>query len=466
MTERYDVAIIGAGPGGYVAAIRAAQLGFKTVCMNKYSSLGGTCLNVGCIPSKTLLQATELLFHLKQEAKEQGVECSQLNINFSQMMARKKQVVKSLVDGVAGLFSQHQITTIQGTAEFIDPHRLRIMRDDGSYQEIESSYILIATGSEPIPLADLPFHEQQVVSSTGALRLSSIPERFIVIGGGVIGVELASVYHRLGSQVTVIEMLDHICPALDKSLSTQLLQLLKKQGVEFRLSSRVVTAVVQPEEVIVTVDLNGNLQNLSAAVVLVAVGRRPYTDGLQLERIGIQRDKKGFIPIDGNFRTVHPHIFAIGDVIEGTMLAHRASAEGVAVIESLKGKHSIVDYLSIPNVVYTYPEVASVGLTEQEAQQAGLDLLFGKSFFRGNPRARCSNETDGFVKIMGDKRSGRLVGMHIIGPHASELIAEGMLAMQRQLTIKEIGEAAQAHPTLSEAIKEAALDALGRAIHQ
>jgi dihydrolipoamide dehydrogenase len=463
--HQYDVAIIGAGPGGYVAAIRAVQLGFKTVCVNKYATLGGSCLNVGCIPSKALLQSTELLFRLKNQGKELGIECPQLSVDFSQMMARKKQVVKSLVDGIAGIFNRRQITSLQGIAEFIDPHRLKISQENGLQQEIEATHILIATGSEPIPLPQLPFHEHQVVSSTGALSLSTIPERLMIIGGGVIGVELASVYQRLGSQVTVIEMLDHICPGLDPSLSKNLLQILKKQGIEFMLSTRMTTAIVQPEEVILTVEGNGKLQNLSANVVLVAVGRRPYTEGLGLEKVGIQRDKRGFISVDGHFRTSQPHIFAIGDVIEGPMLAHRASAEGVAVIESLKGEHSVVDYLSIPNVVYTYPEVASVGLTEEEAKQAGLDLMIGTSFFRANPRARCSDETEGFIKVIGDKLSGHLVGMHMIGPHVSELIAEGMLAMQQKLLVKEIGEAAQAHPTLSEAIKEAALDALGRAIH-
>jgi dihydrolipoamide dehydrogenase len=462
--NHYDVAIIGAGPGGYVAAIRAAQLGFKTVCIDK-QALGGTCLNVGCIPSKTLLQSTELLFHLKHQGKEQGIEFSQLSMHFSQLMDRKNKVVKSLVDGIATLFRQHHITALQGSAEFIDSHRLRVTPQEGLPQEIEASYILIATGSEPIPLSDLPFHERQVVSSTGALSLLSIPERLIVVGGGVIGVELASVYSRLGSQVLVIEMLDHICPAFDQSLSNQLLKTLQKQGIEFSLSSRIVTATIQPDEVIIVADLNGELTNLSAQVILVAIGRRPYTAGLELERIGIQKDQRGFILVDSHFRTSQPHIFAIGDVIEGTMLAHRASAEGVAVIESLKGEHPILDYLAIPNVIYTYPEVASVGLTEQEARQAGLDLMVGTSFFRGNPRARCSGETEGFVKVLGDKRSGRLVGMHILGPHASELIAEGMLAMQKRASVQDIAEAPQAHPTLSEAIKEAALGALGRPIH-
>lgn len=465
MVDHYDVAVIGAGPGGYVAAIRAAQLGFKTVCIDKYATLGGTCLNVGCIPSKTLLHATELLFHLQREGKEQGIECPELKVDFSQMMTRKKQVVKTLVEGIAGLFRKHQITALEGVAEFIDPHRLKVTQKAGASQEIEASFILIATGSEPVSLPDLPFDEHQIISSTGALSLSKIPERLIVIGAGVIGVELASVYQRLGSQVTIIEMLDHICPALDSQLSKSLLQILKKQGLEFLLSSRVATAVRQPNEVIITVDAQGELKNLSAQAVLVAVGRRPYTKQLGLDNIGISLTPRGFIPVDNSFRTAHPHIFAIGDVIEGVMLAHRSSAEAVAVIESLKGEHAVLNYLSIPNVIYTYPEVAAVGLTEQEAREAGIDCMVGTAFFRGNSRARCTNETEGFVKVIGDKRSGRLVGMHILGPHASELIAEGMLAMQKPTTVEEIAEAAQAHPTLSEAIKEAALDALGRPIH-
>ena len=465
MVEHYDIAIIGAGPGGYVAAIRATQLGFKTACIDKHHALGGTCLNVGCIPSKTLLQATELLFRVKQQGKEQGLEYSNLNMNFSQLMARKNQVVKSLVDGIAGLFRQHSIHNLLGNAEFIDPHHLRVTSQEGHSQEIEASYILIATGSEPISLPHLSFHEERVVSSTGALSFSRIPERLVVVGAGVIGVELASVYRRLGSQVTILEMLDHICPALDFSLSKQLLKELQKQGIEFLLSSRVLSASMQPDEVTVVADLKGEQRELRANAVLVAVGRRPYTQGLQLERVGIQMDKRGFIVVDDHFRTVQPHIFAIGDVIEGLMLAHRASAEGVAVVEALKGEHPIVDYLSIPNVIYTYPEVASAGLTEQEAQQAKIELMTGMIFFRGNPRARCSAETEGFVKILGDKRSGRLIGMHILGPHASELISEGMLAMQKKANVKDIAEAPQAHPTLSEAIKEAALDALGRPIH-
>lgn len=462
---QYDIAIIGAGPGGYVAAIRAAQLGLKAVCIDKSNTLGGTCLNVGCIPSKALLQATEVYDHLQNHGREEGIEWSHLSFNFSKLMKRKEGIVKGLTDGIKGLFSQHRITSLQGTAEFVDSHRLRVISSEGKVEEVEAASIIIATGSDPISLPNLPFDEKQILSSTGALSLSKVPERLVVVGAGVIGVELASVYRRLGSEVTIIEMLDRICPALDSTLSRHLLKTLQKQGIEFFLSSKVMQVMVQPDEVIVVADLNGQLQNLSAQALLVAVGRRPQTKGLQLERAGIQTDRRGFIPVDENFRTVHPHIYAIGDVIEGVMLAHRASAEGVAVVELIKGEHPKVDYMAIPNVIYTTPEVAAVGLTEEEAKEGGIDLMVGTSFFRGNPRARCSGETEGFVKVIGDRRSGRLVGLHIIGAHASELIAEGKLAIQNKASIKDLAQAPQAHPTLGETIKEAALDALGIPIH-
>lgn len=460
----YDIAVVGAGPGGYVAAIRAAQLGFKTVCIDSRDTCGGTCLNVGCIPSKALLQSTELLAKLAHEGKDMGIACSKLSADFSQMTTRKNTIVKSLTDGIDHLFHSHQITCLQGKAEFLDPHRLRIVGD--SAQEIEAVHVVIATGSEPIPLPDLPFDERQIVSSTGALNFTKVPKRLLIVGGGVIGVELASVYSRLGAKVIVIEMLDHLCPAFDRDLSSTLLKILKKQGIEFFLSGKVISAVVQPDEVILTVDQNGTLANQNGDAVLVAVGRRPYTEGLQLDHIGVEKDKRGFIKVNNRFQTTQPHIFAIGDVIDGPMLAHRASAEGIAVVEALKGEHSIVDQMAIPNVVYTYPEVASVGFTEEEAKAAGLELITGKSYFRGNPRARCSSETEGFVKVIGDKTTGRLLGLHLLGPHASELIAQGVLAMQNKALVADLANLPAAHPTLSEAIKEAALAALGKPLHQ
>ncbi|MFI0434244.1 MAG: dihydrolipoyl dehydrogenase [Parachlamydiaceae bacterium] len=460
MMERYDLAVVGSGPGGYVSAIRAAQLGFKTVCIDKNQSLGGTCLNVGCIPSKTLLQATELLFYLQDQGEEQGFEWSDLRLNFSKLMERKKKVIRHLNEGIAALFRQHQISLIEGRAEFIDSNHLRITSQTGGVTDIEAAYTLIATGSEPIQLGDIPFDGRQVISSTEALNLPSVPDRMVIIGAGVIGVELASIYCRLGSQVQIIEMLDHICPTLDDALSKHLHKLLQKQGIQVFLSSKVLSAIVQPDEVILVADLNGELHNISANVVLVAVGRRSYTKGLQLDRIGVKTDRREGIVVDECFRTTQSNIFAVGDVIDGPMLAHRASVEGVAVVEFLKGRRPRVDYLSIPSVIYTYPEVAAVGLTQQDARQAGLDVMVGMSFFRGNPRARCSGEIEGFVKVIGDKCSGRLVGLHIIGSHASELISQAVVAMQLRAKVKDLADLPQAHPTLSETLKEAALNAL------
>lgn len=464
MAEQFDLIVIGSGPAGYVAAIRAAQLGLKTACIDKRSTYGGTCLNVGCIPSKSLLQSTELLNQIKNEALHHGIETASIHVNFSQMMERKNQVVKSLVDGVEGLLKKNGVVSLHGTAEFVDAHHLNVI-EEGQKKELTAKNFLIATGSETIALPILPFDEKQIVSSTGALSLKKIPKRLIVVGGGVIGVELASVYQRLGSQVIVIEMLDHLCQSLDVTLSKQLLKILTKQGIEFRLSTQVMTAVVQPEEVILTVENQGRLENLSAEVVLVAVGRRPFTDKLRLDQVGITVNSKGFIPVDNAFRTKQPHIFAVGDVIEGPMLAHRASAEAIAVVDSLKNLTSPVNYLAIPNVIYTYPEVASVGLSEQEAKANQMTFSIGTSAFKGNARARCMGEEEGLVKILGDQKTGRLIGMHIIGPHASEIIGEGMLAIEKKMTLEDIAQAPHAHPTLSEAVKEAALDALKKAIH-
>lgn len=462
--QYYDLAVIGTGPGGYVAAIRAAQLGFKTVCIDKRGEPGGTCLNIGCIPSKTLLHATDFYTKCQKRGEELGVVFSELSYDFKQMMHRKQTIVKGLVDSVAHLFQKHGIAFISGEASFDNEHTLEV-RQENTTQKIKAHHFLLATGSEPIALPGLPFDERQIVSSTGALSLPGVPQRLVVIGGGVIGVELASVYRRLGAQVTVVEMLDRICPMMDEAISQQFLQILKKQGIDFWLSSQVITAVVQPDEVILTINREQALSNLSANVVLVAVGRRPYTQGLQLEKIGISLTNRGFVSIDKQFRTTLPHIFAIGDVTEGPLLAHRASVEGVAVAEMLAGRQSVVNYLAIPNVIYTDPEAAAVGLTEQDAREAKLEILIGRCLFRGNPRARCMGELDGVVKVIGEAKTGRLLGLHILGPQASELIMAGMLAMERKMTLKELAQGAYPHPTLSEAIKEAALNALGEAIH-
>lgn len=455
---KYDVVFIGSGPAGYFGAIRAAQLGLKTACIEKHSRVGGTCLNVGCIPSKTLLSTTEHYEWIKKDALAQGITCKDLSLDFPAMMKRKEEVVLGLTNGVAGLFKKNQIASIKGTAQFTSPTTIQV----GS-ETIESSNFIICTGSEPTQLPFLPFDEKKVLSSTGALALPAAPKKMLVIGAGVIGVELASVYNRLGTEITVIEMLDKITPMMDAAVSRTLQQILKKQGFTFHLSAKVIKADIK-DQVSLEVQLNNENQTFSADCVLVAVGRRPYTKDLGLDKIGIKPDARGFISVDNQFRTTIPNIFAIGDVIEGPMLAHKAFREGMVAAEIVAGQNSKINYLSVPNVIYTNPEVAAVGLTEQEAKDLGLELKIGTSHFRGNSRARCIGVTEGFVKVIGDKATDRLVGVHIIGPNASEMIGEAALAMELNTTVTKIAETPHAHPTLSEAIKEACLGALGRAI--
>lgn len=419
------VAVIGTGPGGYIAAIRAAQMGLSVVAIEKDERLGGTCLNVGCIPSKSLLHDTLLPLKPLQE-----------------LMSKKNEVVKSLTDGVAGLFKKHKIVTKRGEARFIGPHQIQV-----GTEIIEAEHIIIATGSEPMELPFLPFDGKKVVSSTGALSFEAPPEKLLVIGGGVIGVELASVWSRLGSHVTVIEMLPEIVSTMDPAISKGLLAALKRQGVAFKLGA------------------NAKEENLEADRILVATGRRPYTKGLGLETIGLTLSSKGFIPVNGRFQTLHPHIYAIGDVIEGPLLAHRAMEEGSVVAELIAGQDSKIDYLSLPNVVYTHPEAASVGFTEPEARASNRELLLGTCPMRAIGRARCNGETEGFVKVIGDKATGRLLGLHILAENASEMIGEGVLALSHKMLVSDLAHAFHAHPTLTEGIKEAALGALGKQLN-
>lgn len=465
MAQReFDIVVIGSGPGGYVAAIRAAQLGLKVACVEKNATLGGTCLNVGCIPSKTLLHASEVYESTLKDSEEIGLHVEKVEVDFAKMMQRKSKVVTGLTDGIAGLFKKNKVERIDGHAKFKDPHTIEVTSESMTRQ-IEADHFILATGSSSVELPFMKFDEKKIISSTGALALTAIPKKMVVIGAGVIGVELASVYRRLGTEVTIIEMLDDICVAMDPTIRKNLLRVLKNQGLSFYLSSKVKGAVASEKGVTVEFEDKGENKKVDADVVLVAVGRKPFTEGLGLDACQIEKTEKGLIKIDGTFRTNHPHIFAIGDIIDGPMLAHKASDEGAAVAEIIAGQSPKINYVAIPNVIYTHPEAAAVGLTEPEAKELGLELLIGMAYFKGNARARCVNDTEGLVKIIGEKNTGRLLGLHILGPQASEMIGEGVIAINKKATLKEIAEASHAHPSLSESIKEAAMDALGYAMH-
>jgi dihydrolipoamide dehydrogenase len=459
MKEEYDVVVIGSGPAGYVAAIRSAQLGLKTACIEKTDTLGGTCLNVGCIPSKTLLHASETYFKVKKEGKKLGILGESLSFDWDLMQERKSKVIQDLCMGIEGLFKKNKVVKILGEASFKTPHILQV-----GEQEITSRFFIIATGSEPTPLPFLPFDEKKVLSSTGALSMGAIPKRLAVIGAGVIGVELGSVFQRLGSQVTFIEFMDKICPQFDVSLSSSLQESLTKQGMEFLLSSKVESADLTSGVELSIKAADGSLKKVQADAVLVAVGRRSFTKNLKLDQIGIPVTPQGLIPVDSNFKTTHPHILAIGDVVEGPMLAHKASEEGVAAAELCAGLSPTLEYFAIPNVIYTYPEVASVGFTESELTQRGISFVSGSYPFKNNSRAKCTAEEEGFVKILADKTSDRILGVHMIGPHVSELISEGVLALGQ--TSDHLGHLTYPHPTLSESMKEAALSIHKKAIHK
>lgn len=455
-----DLIVIGSGPAGYVAAIRASQLGLSVAIVEKYSTFGGTCLNVGCIPSKALLQSSEHFAFIEKHADEHGIQLKNATVDFSKMMKRKEEVVASLVGGIEGLLKRNKVKTVQGSARFVSPEEIEV-----NGKKMRAKHFLIATGSKPIELPFLPFDEKVVVSSTGALSLPSVPKKMVVVGAGVIGVELASVYSRLGSEVAIVEMLDRITPAMDNQIGKIFQKILSAQGLTFHLGAQVTDAKVSKKGAELSVRIKGKESTLKADVVLVAIGRKPYSEGLGLEEIGIAKTKQGFIVVDGNFCTNHPNILAVGDIVDGPMLAHRASEEAVAAVESLAGKSSHINYMAIPNVIYTTPEVAAVGLTEEEGKEMGLELITGVFPFKGNARARCVGETEGVVKVIGEKNSGRLLGVHLVGANASEMIGEGVVAIEKRATVRELAYTSHAHPTLSEAIKEAALAACEKPIH-
>ncbi len=451
----YDVAIIGSGPGGYVAAIRAAQLGLKTACIEKTKVLGGTCLNVGCIPSKALLHSSELYWALEHEYELHGIKVSHATVDFKKIMERKEEVISGFNQGIEGLFKKNKIDWIQGHGKLVSSTKI-----DVGGKSIEAKNIILATGSEPIQLPFLPFDEKKVVSSTGALAFTSMPKKLLVIGAGVIGVELGSVYSRLGSEVVFLEFLDRICPAFDGAISKAFQKILTAQGMTFYLSHKVTSAIVGEK-----VEVIANDAKFESDAVLVCVGRKPYSENLGLESVGIQKDSKGFVQIDSSFRTAQANIFAIGDLINGPMLAHKASEEGVAVAELIAGHHPSIDYATIPNVAYTTPEVASVGFTEEELKAKGIAYKVGQFPFKANSRARCTGQEEGFVKIIAEEQTKKILGIHILGAHASELIAEASIAMRLRADADQLADTCHAHPTLSEALKEAALAISGRAIH-
>ncbi|MCB1118761.1 MAG: dihydrolipoyl dehydrogenase [Chlamydiia bacterium] len=441
----YDVIVVGAGPGGYEAALKCASLGMKTACVEKEKTLGGTCLNVGCIPSKALLQSSEHYAFTKDHAKEHGIFCEP-TYDFSKMMQRKDEVVESLTQGIDGLFQRAKVDWLKGEASFQSSHEIRVGAD-----VYRAKQIILATGSEATPLPFLPYDEKTILSSTGALALTEVPKNLLVIGGGVIGCELASVYSRLGAEVTIVEMLDHICDGMDETIGKNLLKILKKQGMTFYLSARVTEA----NGTTLSVAYEGQTLSLEAEKILVAVGRRPYSMNLNLKAAALQPNERGFLPVNGRFQTAQPHIYAIGDLIEGPMLAHRASEEAIAVAEIIAGETPSVNYMALPNIIYTHPEAAAVGLTEQEAKAKSLQYNVGQSPLKANGRARAAGTTDGLVKVLSDKKTGRLLGIHILSPAASELIQEGVLALQNRMTLTQLRHTPHGHPTLSEAILHA-----------
>jgi dihydrolipoamide dehydrogenase len=468
MADTYDVIVIGGGPGGYVAAIRAAQLGLRTACIDKRGTPGGTCLNIGCIPSKAMLQSSEKFAEAQHALAAHGVKVSGVALDLPTLMARKDKVVGENTRGVEFLFKKNKVEYIKGAARFTAPGKLAVTPiNGGQAQELTAKSIIIATGSDIVPLPGVDIDEKTVVSSTGALTLPAVPKRLVVVGGGYIGLEMGSVWRRLGSEVTVVEFLDRITPGMDGELSRNLQRVLTKQGFAFRLGTKVVAAKRGADGAALTLEpaQGGPREELKADVVLVAIGRRPYTEGLGLEAAGVAIDNKGRIKVDGDFATSVKGIYAIGDVIAGAMLAHKASEEGVVLAEMLAGQRGHVNYEAIPAVIYTWPEVASVGRTEEELKTAGVAYKTGKFPFSANARARANADTEGFVKILADAKSDRVLGVHIIGPDAGTMIAEAALAMEYGASAEDIARTTHAHPTLNEAVKEAALAVEGHPIH-
>ena len=466
MENNFDVIVIGGGPGGYVCAIRAAQLGLKTACVESRGTLGGTCLNVGCIPSKSLLNLSESFYKAQKDFKNQGIEFSDLKLNLSKMMSSKNKSVQVLTKGVEFLFKKNKVSYIKGKGVLFSTNDI-VVYEGEKKTSYKSKNIVIATGSAPLSLHGVEIDEKNIVSSTGALSLSEVPKELVVIGGGYIGLEMGSIWSRLGSNVTVLEYLDHITPGMDREISNEFQKILTKQGIKFKLNNKVTSATNEQNKVIVDYTNNKTAvrERKECDKVLVAVGRKPYTEGLNLTKIGVKKDSKGNIEVNNKLQTSINNIYAIGDVIKGPMLAHKAEEEGIAVAEIIAGQAGHVNYDVIPGVVYTSPEVAVVGKTEEELQLKNIKYKVGKFPFLANSRAKVNNETDGFVKILADSKTDRVLGVHMIGPHTGDMIAEMALAMEFGASAEDIARTCHAHPTHTEAVKEAALAVDKRAIH-
>jgi dihydrolipoamide dehydrogenase len=467
MGGSYDVVVIGGGPGGYVCAIRAAQLGMKVACVEKRGALGGTCLNVGCIPSKALLHASELFDSAANEFAGFGIKTGKVALDLPAMMAQKDKSVTDLTKGVEFLFRKNKVDYLVGAGRVAGPGKVAVTDADGNVTEYSAKAIVIATGSDVAPLPGVAIDEERIVSSTGALSLKSVPKRLLVVGAGYIGLEMGSVWRRLGSEVTVVEFLDRITPGLDGEVAKQFQRTLTKQGFAFKLSTKVTGVAPKGKTLSVTLEpaKGGAAETVETDAVLVAIGRRPFTDGLGLEEAGVRLDDKKRIVVDAHWRSSVDGVYAIGDAIAGPMLAHKAMEEGAALAERLAGQASEVNYSAIPAVVYTKPEVASVGATEEELKAAGTEYRAGKFPFTAVPRARINHETEGFIKILADKRTDRVLGVHMIGPDVGNLVGEVTLAIEFGASAEDIARTCHAHPTLSEGIKEAALAVDGRPIH-
>ena len=465
--SQFDVTVIGSGPGGYVAAIRCAQLGFKTAIIEKYPTMGGTCLNVGCIPSKALLDSSEHFHNAKHNFEDHGIIINNPVADLGRMIARKNEVVEQTTKGIQFLMDKNTITVFEGVGSFESSTQLKVTKNDGSTELLDSKYIIIATGSKPSNLPFINLDKERIITSTEALELKEIPKHLIVIGGGVIGLELGSVYKRLGSDVTVVEFMDKIIPTMDGSLSKELNKVLRKQGMKFNLSTGVQSVERKGDSVKVTAkDKKGEEVVFEGDYVLVSVGRKPYTDGLSLEKAGVDLDERGRVKTNEHLQTNVSNIYAIGDVVAGAMLAHKASEEGVMVAEQLAEQKPHINYNLIPGVVYTWPEVASVGKTEEQLKAEGVAIKVGNFPMRALGRSRASGDVDGFIKIIADEKTDEVLGVHMIGARAADMIAAAVTAMEFRASAEDIARMSHAHPTFAEAIKEAALDATGKiAIH-